>query len=367
MKSLLKRSDELIKPNSRILIIHLSAIGDVIHTLPAAHALRTSFPNSYLAWIVEDAGYNLIQGHPELDEVILFPKKEIKKIFKEKGFFAALKLILEFGRKIRSYHFDVVIDFHNMFKSSIIDLFSGAKVKTGFGPGREGNRFFLTHVFEHPSQPKHFVDIELELTRLLGADIHDVQFVFPDYNKETLKIDKFLAENSVNNPFFCVAPSTSPSWTNKLWTFEGMAKLIDRLSDYGSVLIIGTESDRKIINETKKLLTTKPIDTTGLFNLRELAVLLRKASLFVGGDTGPMHLAAAMGTHTIAWMGPTKPVRNGPYPGRGVSVSLGLACQYCHKRQCPNNDNACLQNLPFDMVWSTTLPYLNELKSEAKL
>ncbi|MGE5606050.1 MAG: glycosyltransferase family 9 protein [Bacteroidota bacterium] len=356
----------MIKPGSRILIIHLSAIGDVIHTLPAAHALRASFPNSFLAWVVEDAGYHLIQGHPELNAVILFPKKELEKTYREKGLLAALRLVLDFRRKIRSYHFDVVIDFHNMLKSGLIALFTGAKTRVGFGPGREGNRLFLTHVLEPPTNPLHFADIELELTSRLGANIDDVRFVFPDYQKEAKAVDEFLTANSITSPFFCVAPSTSPSWSNKLWTFEGMARLIDRLSEYGQVLIVGSEIDREIINETKKLLSSKPIDTTGKFNLRELAVLLSRASLFFGGDTGPMHLAAAVGTPTIAWMGPTKPVRNGPYPGRGVSVSLDLSCQYCHKRTCPNGNNLCLQNLPFESVWAATEPYLQKLERGPK-
>jgi 3-deoxy-D-manno-octulosonic-acid transferase len=362
LKNCLHRNlKEMIKPNSKILIIHLSAIGDVILTLPAAHALRASFPQAYIAWVVEDAGYHLLQGHPELDEVILFPKKELQETLKENGFLAAMKLILEFRRKLRSYHFDLVIDFHGMLKSGIIALFTGAKIRAGFGPGREGNRFFLTKVFDPPTTSLHFADWELELSHRLGADTDDVQFVFPDYQKEEKVIENFLVANLIKSPFFCIAPGTS--WLTKCWTSEGMAKLMDRLSAYGSVLIIGSELDRDIIEATKKLLITKPIDATGMFNLRELAVLLGRAALFFGGDTGPMHLAVARGTKTIAWMGPTKSSRTGPYPGKGITVSLGLPCQFCHKKKCPENHHNCLKNLPFEMVWAAAEPYVKQLKA----
>ncbi len=340
--------------NARILIIRLSAIGDVIQTLPAIHALRKSFPNSHLTWILEEPSFSLLQGHPEVDEVIIFPKKELGKTLKDKGIIAALCYLKEFANQLKSRHFDLVIDFQNLLKSGVISYLSGAREKVGFGPGREGNRFFLTKVFPAPTSIAHYVDQELELVHLLGADTEEVSFVLPDYANEEKTIDAFLAENSITGKYFCIATGTT--WPSKCWTPEGMAKLADRLQDYGKVIMIGSGQDSIIAEQTINKMSTIPIKAIGRFNLRELAVLIRRAAVFFGPDTGPMHLAVAVNTKTVVWMGPTDPNLKGPYPGRGFVVSLNLPCHPCRNKGC--QPNRCLTDLPFEMVWEAVKKYL---------
>ena len=344
----------MIKPDSRILIIRMSAIGDVIQTLPAIHSLRKSFPNAYLAWVVEPLSYNLLKGHPEIDELILFPKQQLKITLKEAGLIAASKILKSFAKNLQLKRFDVAIDFQNLFKSGLIAKLSKAKQRVGFGPGRELNRLFLNRILPPPVGDLHFIDWELELVSRLGADIAEVNFNFPDYHEEELVIKDFLESNSIQKPYFCIAPGTS--WPNKCWTSDAMAQLADRLSAYGQVILIGTDLERSITIETINKMSSIPINALEKFNLRELAVLIKGAKIFFGGDTGPMHLAVALGTKAIAWMGPTKPSRTGPYPGRGTALALNLDCQPCHKRNCHNN--LCLKNLPLETVWTAAELFL---------
>jgi len=136
-----------------------------------------------------------------------------------------------------------------------------------------------------------------------------------------------------------------------------MADLADRLSDYGKVLVIGSELDRKIAKQVLQLAKTNPIDTIARFNLRELAVLLRKARLYIGGDTGPMHLAVAVGTQVVAWFGPTNPLVHGPYQKEAVILKSDLSCQPCNKRKCETI--GCLRDLGLETVWGSIEPLLN--------
>ena len=339
-----------IPSKGRILIVRLSAIGDVIRTLPAVHLIRKALPEAYLGWAVESAPHNLIKGHPEIDRFFVFPKKQIQHAIKTADFKEAKRLLKEFGAELKTEQFEIVIDMQNLFKSGVVALLSGAKARIGYGLSREGSKFFLTHHITPPyksHQMMQFVDWQIELVRRLGIADGEVKFVLPDYSPEVTAVNQFLNEHEIAGDYFCLAPGTS--WSNKSWTPAGMAGLADRLSEYGPVLIIGSELDRKIANQVLELAKTAPLDTIGMFNLRELAVLLKKARFYLGGDTGPMHLAVAVGTQVFAWFGPTSPAVHGPYQEGAVVFNLNLACQPCNKRKC--NSKECLRDLEVEVVW----------------
>lgn len=344
-------------PKSRILIVRLSAIGDVIRTLPAVHLIRREFPEAYLGWAVESLSYNLIEGHTEIDKFFVFPKKQIQQAIKRADFKEAKRLIDDFRAELKAEGFEIALDMQNLFKSGMVTLLSGAKTRIGYGLSREGSKFFLTHRITPPyksHQMMQFVDWQLELVKRLGVEGGPVQFVLPDYTPEEGTVNQFLYEYGIKGDYFCLAPGTS--WPNKSWTPAGMAGLADRLSRYGKVLLIGSESDRKIADQVLELAQTNPIDTIGRFNLRELAVLLRKARLYAGGDTGPMHLAVAVGTQVVAWFGPTSPKVHGPYQEEAVVFNLNLPCQPCNKRKCDSRE--CLRDLDLETVWRKVEQFL---------
>lgn len=346
-----------IPPKSRILIVRLSAIGDVIRTLPAVHLIRKVLPEAYLGWTVESAPYSLIKGHPEIDRFFVFPKKQIQQAIKKADFKEAKRLLEEFGAELKAEQFEIAIDMQNLFKSGVVTLLSGAKTRIGYGLSREGSKFFLTHPITPPyrsHQMMQFVDWQMELVRRLDVADGEVDFVLPDYSPEETAVNQFLKEHEIAGDYFCLAPGTS--WSNKSWTAAGMAGLADRLSEYGPVLIIGSELDRKIATQVLELAKTDPIDTIGLFNLRELAVLLKKAKFYLGGDTGPMHLAVAVGTQVFAWFGPTSPKVHGPYQEGAVVFKLNLSCQPCNKRKC--DSKKCLQDLELETVWGKVEQFL---------
>ena len=348
-----------IPPKSRILIVRLSAIGDVVRTLPAVHLIRKELPEAYLGWALEDVPYSLIKDHPEIDRFFVFPKKQIRQAVRKGDFKQAKRLLNEFGAELKAERFEIAIDMQNLFKSGVVTLLSGAKTRIGYGLAREGSKFFFNYYITPPyksHQMMQFIDWQLELVKRMGVTDAGVKFVLPDYSPEERVITQFLNKHKITGDYFCLAPGTS--WSNKSWTPEGMAGLADRLSSYGKVIVIGSELDRKIANQLLEMAKTTPIDSIGVFNLRELAVLLRKAKFYIGGDTGPMHLAVAVGTQVFAWFGPTSPAAHGPYQAGAVIFNMNLYCQPCNKRKCDSKQ--CLQELKLETVWGKVEAFLKK-------
>ena len=341
----------------RILIIRLSAIGDVIETLPAVHALRRGRPDAYIGWILEEAPYSMLQGHPDIDRFFLFPKKELKNAIKQRDFRKVKNLLDRVGEELKADHFDVAIDMHNLFKSGVVALLSGAEERIGYGRYKEGSRFFLTRRIPPPKRQMHFVDWQMNLVQRLGVKHSDIEFVLPDFSKEEQTIREFLADNKITERYFCLAPGTS--WPNKCWTTQGMAEVADRLNAYGKVVLIGSTQDKALAEEVSSLMKTRPIDAVEKLNLREVAVLLRQAQSYLGGDTGPMHLAVAVGTQVVAWFGPTSPAKTGPYQENAAVIQAGYPCQPCFKRKC--RSVACLRGLSVETVWEKIQPLVERV------
>ncbi|HHU51751.1 MAG TPA: glycosyltransferase family 9 protein [Firmicutes bacterium] len=355
MKDLRQTEKEInINRYKRILIIRLSAIGDVIETLPAVHALRQRRPNAYIGWILEEASYSLLQGHPEIDRFFIFPKKEIKNAVRQRNFKKVKNLLDRVKEELKQERFDLALDMHNLFKSGVVALLSGAEERIGYGRYREGSRFFLTRQIPPPKSEMHFVDWQMNLVQRLGVEYRNKEFILPDFSKEEQTIRGFLADHKITERYFCLAPGTS--WPNKCWTAQGMAAIADRLSAYGKVVLIGSTQDKALAEEVSSLMKTRPVDAVEKLNLREVAVLLRQAELYIGGDTGPMHLAVAVGTQVVAWFGPTSPAKTGPYQENAAVIQAGYPCQPCLKRRCKSM--VCLRGLSAETVWERIQPLL---------
>src|SRR5690554_4310836 len=232
---------------SRILIIRLSAIGDVIETLPAVHALRKGAPQAYIGWVLEEAPYNLLRGHPDINRFFCFPKKEIRSAVKRRDLERVKSILRRLGRELKKERFELVIDMHNLFKSGIVALLSGVKERVGYDLYREGSKFFLTRFIPPPKGIIHLVDWQMFLMCQLGVDYPKVQFILPDFTKEEEVINEFKEKSKIMGKYFCLAPGAS--WLNKSWTSHGMAQLSDRLNHYGQVVVIGSEQDRALGEE----------------------------------------------------------------------------------------------------------------------
>lgn len=326
-----------------ILIVKLSAIGDVIHALPVAHALKQCFPQSRITWIVEKPAYDLLTNNPNIDEIIIFEKAKYKSV----------KGLLQNGRalmkNLHSKQFDLAIDLQGLFKSAAISWLSGAKERLVYCNAREMSHFIGKRVCGEYSSG-HIVERYLDVARYLGSEIQRPEFTLNITDAEAELTQKIATKAGLDlkQPYVVLAPGTN--WPNKCWPLLHFSKLANRLTAMNLIpVIVGGPSDQRLAAEISSGANIPTVDLTGKTSLKQLAFIIRQARVFVGGDTGPMHLAAALGTPLVAMFGPTDSERNGPYGSNHFVLTVDHECRGCWKRQCPQNKE-CLENISPDKV-----------------
>ncbi len=330
-----------------ILLVKLSAIGDVVHTLPALGALRKLYPEAHITWVVEEAAADLVISHPWLDRVIVFRRKSWLKKLKAGDFRLVTGEIKAFLKMLRSCKYDLVLDFHGLLKSSLVVCLSSGKRKVGFDSYQELSGFFVRgKVFEDLG--KHAVDRYLDIVRYLGAQDPPVDFLIPRGPENENRVRGLLGKAGVAEGEAFVAVNPLALWETKLWPAENFARLCDLIAGNMGLKVVITGVLDKAMRRILALVKTPVVDLTGKTTLRDLASLYRRANLLVTTDTGPMHIAAAVGTRVIALFGPTDPSRTGPY-GKGHRVlTRKLACRPCFKKKCA--DPICMTQLTVEEV-----------------
>ena len=330
----------------KILIVKLGAVGDVVHALPSLRSLRKAFPDAFIAWVVEEKSKDVITGNPDLDEVIVFERKKIQRGFKSlKGIGPSLRDISAFLKRLRGHSFDIAIDFQTLFKSGLIAYFSGAKKRVGFDKWRELNRLFTnTRV---ASVSEHTVDKYLELAKAIGAR-PDPTPVKIEYSTEDASYIKGFIEKEGLSEKKWVALNPGASWPSKLWGCDRYAAVCDKLADAGiPVVTIWGPGEEGLVDGIMKKVKSKP-SVAPKTSIKQLACLLENAGLYVGGDTGPLHMAVAMGTQVVGIYGPSDPKRNGPYGGGHRVLQADIECASCWKRVCSSME--CMERVSVDDV-----------------
>ncbi len=324
-----------------ILIVKLSAIGDVIHTLPSLAALRRLYPDAHITWVVEEAAADIVKNHPYLDSVIVSKRKSWSKDIKKNKFLKPLFNMRSLIKELRQRHYDLVIDFHGLFKSSIIVLLSSGKRKLGYDSFQELSGLFLNEKI-HEDMNKHAVDRYLDLPQHLGAIIDKAEFILPPNKNAEAQVNRIMRNyNLVDNNFIAINPIAY--WETKLWDNNSFAQLADLIKSNLKMDVVFTGSEKGNIEEITSKMKAKGINLGGQTTLLELAELYRKARLIITTDSGPMHLAAGVGTSVVALFGPTDPARTGPYGDGHTVIRAGLSCSPCLFKKCPTKK--CMQDI----------------------
>lgn len=331
-----------------ILIVKLSAIGDVIHTLPPLAVLRTHYPDAHITWVIEEAASGLIVNHPHLDSIIVSRRKSWIKDLQNGRFNKVIKEILSFIRALKSRPYDLVIDFHGLLKSAMIVWLSGGKRKLGYDSLQELSGLFLTEKIPEDMN-KHAVDRYLDFVRYLGADADNPSFIIPIDDDAHNHVEHLLRANKLEpgSPFIAVSPQAL--WETKLWDDDKFAGLCDQIAAELKIPVILTGSEQSAIVSIQSRMHFPAVNLAGQTTLQELACLFSFAEMLITTDSGPMHLAAAMGTPVVALFGPTDPKRTGPY-GKGHRViRQDLPCSPCFLKTCDTKQ--CMTGLSVDIVF----------------
>lgn len=347
-----------------ILIIKLSAIGDVVHALPLLEVLRKNFPEARIDWVVEEESSQIVDEHKGIDNVIISHRKSWQKRFLKRGERStALREIMQFLRELRSKEYELVIDLQGLFKSAILVALSKGKRKIGFAGGREGSSLFLTEKPFYVDYDQHALDRYLATAEYLKCEKDSWKSDIPIRESDKRSIDRFLHDKGIEGRML-VAINPMAKWKTKLWESEKFAILADRLQKELSCEIIftGSRQDRAKIDEIIERMDEKPINLAGKTNLKELAYLYSVCQLQVSTDTGPMHIAAAMGCPVVALFGPTAPWRTGPY-GKGHRVIREeMECSPCFKKRCDHL--SCMRSITVDWVFDTVEESLNDIRGK---
>ena len=324
-----------------ILIVKLSAIGDVIHTLPSLAALRELYPEAHITWVVEEAAAGLVNNHPLLNAVLISRRKSWIKYLRKGEFSRPLREMRAFLRELRKRPYDLVIDFHGLLKSALIVLLSGGKRKLGYDSMQELSGLFYNEKIPEDMN-KHAVDRYLDFPRHLGAKIAKAQFILPSDNAAQTRIQSLLEKYHLENKKF-IAVNPVAYWETKLWDDEKFARLADLIKAKLDIEVVFTGSEKESIEKITARMQDKAVNLAGETTLPQLAYLYQKALLLVTTDSGPMHLAAAVGTPVVALFGPTNPQRTGPYGEGHTVIRADLPCSPCLRKECPNTK--CMQDI----------------------
>lgn len=339
-----------------ILIVKLSAIGDVIHTLPSLAVLRRLYPDAHITWVIEEAAADLIINHPYLDEVLVSRRRRWIKDIRCLKFSPAIREINSFIKTLRQRRYDLVIDFHGLFKSSMLVFLSRSKRKLGYDSWQELSGLFLNEKIPEDMN-RHAVDRYLDFPRYLGAKTDNFEFVLPPdmeaQGKVKILLDKYGLED---NQFIAINPIAL--WETKLWSNEKFAKLADLMNDKLQMKVVITGSDKETLDKITSSANNKIINLGGRTSLNELACLYKKARIVISTDSGPMHLAAAVGTPVIALFGPTDPARTGPYGAGHTIVRTELACSPCFLKKCPTKK--CMEDITPRQVFAVVEKLIKE-------
>jgi lipopolysaccharide heptosyltransferase I len=332
----------------RILIVKLGSIGDVVHTLPALAALRRAAPASHLAWVVERGGAaSLLRDNPCLDELIEIETRTWREDLTSRETRAAIKAAL---MRLRSSRFEIALDFQGLLKSAAIAWLARVPRRVGFAPRllREpASALLLTERVEADDQA-HIIKKNLALVAHLGFSIEgDCEFPIylssEDEQFAEKQATRFEEEFAIINP--------GGGWPTKLWSVSGFAEIADRLwQHYGLRSAVTYGPGEKALAQAVVTRARSGAATMLGPTLKQFFALARRAKLFIGGDTGPLHLAAAARAPIVGLYGPSASRRNGPFACDDVVVERwDLECRVdCYRRSCGHT--SCMQ-MPVEMVW----------------
>jgi len=318
-------------------------------TTPAVSVLREGFPKAFMAYIVEKPYRLLVDGNPNLDKIIVMPRE--KRI---REFLALIK-------QIRREKYDLVLDFHCGPRASLLTFFSKAKLKIGY---RIKYRSFIYDLTLPRSKEKgyfHSVENHINLVKALGVQINSPPpLCLPQAQKEEReKVRRFIEENKLPGSKITVLHIGAGNRFRD-WGTENIAQFINLIGQRQGIkiVLIGEKEDREAEEEILKRANLPLLSLVGKLNLRELRELISLSALFVGPDSGPMHLAASTSTPIVAYFGPTLSAHFAPWKSKAYVIEKDFDCRPCKQKRCLYKDFRCLRSIKPEEVYRACLHFV---------
>jgi len=327
-----------------ILLIKMSALGDVVMTLPTLAALKKHYPGTAIDWLVEPAAAGLLAGHPYLNRVLVSPRPDLKALAAKGQFRRARLLLTDFLRDLGRINYDVVLDLQGLLKSGLMTFLARGRRKIGFDRTREGAHLFLNEKMPPYDPEEHAALRYLKAAAYLGAagPADDPPPRYYETPPEAEQGAEAMLGPAWNEGFLVLNPGAK--WATKLWPPGHWRTMAEGLAEETGLKLVltGGPEDALMAEEICRVAPGMAVNLCGRTSLPELAAILARARLMVSADTGPLHLGAAVGAGGLALFGPTRPNRTGPFGGRFEIMRPPLDCLGCLKKRCPR---PCLADL----------------------
>jgi heptosyltransferase-1 len=325
-------------------------MGDNIMTTPVITALKQKLPRASLTYVVEEPFREIVEGNPYLNRIIVLPRKQ-----KTRDLIQSIK-------QIRKTEYDVLIDLFGGPKAAWITLFTRAKLKIGYAVKYKS---FIYHKRISRSPKKgsiHSVENHMNLVRALGIEINSIPpLLVPESSeKEKEKISEFIGKNSLDR-FKLIVFHIGAGSRFRDWGLDNMVELIKMLSQGAETRIIltGARNDQKRADQIIKESGVQLFSLAGELGLKELRELIKRSDLFVGPDSGPMHLAASTKTPIVAYFGPTLPARFRPWKANAFIIEKDYDCRFsCRQKKCIYEDFRCIKTISPSEVTKACLKFL---------
>jgi heptosyltransferase-1 len=348
---------------SKILLIKLSAVGDVVNTIPLFNKLRRRYPSARIDWLATPAIAELLRCHPGITNVVGFARDEWLWPWRWSAFASSGRL----ARKLNAVRYDLVIDMHGQFRTALLTCATGAPVRIGFdrpraqvwaaserllpstarkhawSGAREGSWLAYTHHIPIPTLDVHAVDRYLSVGTMLGLDneVADFFFAIPDWAGK--RIEALMLRYGIGETLLTIAPGTI--WETKRWLSERFAEVARHFMRQGfGVALVGSDRELPICGEVARA-APGVMNLAGQTTLPELAALIRRSTVCLTNDSGPTHLAVALDRPVVSVFGPTDALWIGPYRRTDAVLQAKLPCSPCYLRvlsRCPH-DQACMR------------------------
>ena len=346
--------------DARILLVRLSAMGDVLQSLTALATLRHARPDATIGWLVEDRHADLLRGHPHVDELFIYRRRDLRG-----G--GALAVLRKLRRELRAFAPDVAVDLQGNLKGALLSRLSGAPRRIGLPPGeaREGAHLAATETVAAGAVREHRSDRALRLVAPLleGATPKATPTLAPLPDGVAERVAGELA--GFDRPPALLVPGTSEFGRFKRWPAPAFGRLAVRLRDELGlpVCVTAGPGEDELADAVVQASDGAAVRAPATGSLHDLRALFEQAAVVVGADSGPVLLSALTGTPTVALFGPKDPLVYGPLGPRAAAVWKRVYCSPCALRRCP--DPICMSELTPDEVWPTVLRVLQTAQEDA--
>jgi heptosyltransferase-1 len=328
--------------NPSILIVRLSAIGDITFATPLIHAIRQRYPGARISWLVQGEAKGLLECHPELDQVIVWPRQEWERYWKQRRWPDLRRAVGQFRDELRRARFDVALDVQGLMKSGVLTWLSGAKRRIGLG-SREGSQWLMNRVIAKGGEPSQIASEYRYFAQQLELPVNDFAMHIGLSEADRSVADDWIVTKGLEHGYVVICPFTTrpqKHWFNRSWT-----DLLSAIEAHWGlpVVMLGGPGDKSAVTAIDQG-RDRFINMVGETSLRQAAAMIKQAKLVIGVDTGLTHMGIAMNRPTLCLFGSTRPYLETLHENAEV-IYHPRRCSPCKRKPTCKGSFDCMRDI----------------------